>query len=104
MHMEPVGNLYNRLIYAYEFPDNHVYVGLTFNLSKRDRSHMKKNTSPIYLHMVKTGLKPIRKSLTDFMDIKEAQKKENEILQSYIKKGWKPLNRAKTGSLGGKYL
>jgi hypothetical protein len=104
VHMEPVGNIYKRLIYAYEFPDNSVYVGLTFNLNKRDRSHMKKTTSPVYLHIVKTGLKPIRKSLTDFMDKKEAQKKESEILQSYINKGWKPLNRAKTGSLGGKFL
>ncbi len=101
VHMEPMGNKYKRLIYAYEFPDNHIYVGLTYNLNKRDRSHTQKETSAVYRHIQKTGLKPIRKSLTDFLDKNEAVKKENEILDNYIKKGWIPLNIAKTGSLGG---
>ena len=104
MHMEPVGSRYQRLIYAYEFPDNHVYVGLTYNLDKRDRSHTQKETSAVFRHMIETGLKPIRKSLTGYMDKNEAVKKENDVLDSYILKGWIPLNIAKTGSLGGGIL
>jgi predicted GIY-YIG superfamily endonuclease len=104
MHMEPVGNMYKRMIYVYEFPDNHFYVGLTFNLKARTRGHMKSLRSPVFQHISKTGLQPIRKSITDYMDKNEAVKKENQVLNQYIKKGWIPLNKAKTGSLGGKYL
>jgi len=31
-HMKLIGNKYNRLIYVYEFPDNHCYIGLTGNI------------------------------------------------------------------------
>ena len=34
LHMKSIGNKYNRCIYAYEFSDNYVYVGLTCNLEK----------------------------------------------------------------------
>ncbi len=104
MHMEKTGSRFKRLIYAYEFPDKSVYVGLTFNLDKRDRSHMKSPTSAVNIHIQNTGLKPIRKSLTDYMTKEEASKMEGKLKDKYENEGWTILNRAKTGALGGDVL
>jgi predicted GIY-YIG superfamily endonuclease len=103
-HMIPVGSRYKRLIYAYEFPDNSVYVGLTYDMSKRDYSHMNRESSAVYQYMLKTGLKPIKKTLTTFMDKTEASKMEGELEKKYKDNGWIILNRAKTGTLGGDVL
>jgi len=32
------GNRYNKCIYSYEFPDNTVYVGLTYNIEERQKN------------------------------------------------------------------
>jgi hypothetical protein len=103
-HMEKVGSKYKRLIYSYEFPDNSVYVGLTYNLNKRDLSHMKRETSSVYQHMIKTGLKPIRKTLTEFLDRDEASEVEGKLTEKYRQEGWNILNKTKTGALGGSTL
>ena len=42
-HMDHVGNHYYRMLYAFEFPDKSVYVGLTYNYNKRYQHHMKNN-------------------------------------------------------------
>lgn len=47
-HMEPLGHRYSRLVYAYEFPDNHAYVGLTYNKDKRHGEHMRDGRGPVY--------------------------------------------------------
>jgi predicted GIY-YIG superfamily endonuclease len=82
-HMERVGSKYKRLIYSYEFPDNSVYVGLTYNLNKRDFSHMNRESSSVYQHMVKTGLRPIKKTLTEFLDKDEASRVEGKLTEKY---------------------
>jgi predicted GIY-YIG superfamily endonuclease len=103
-HMERAGSKYLRYIYAYEFPDNSVYVGLTYNLDERHRAHMNSPTSSVNLHIQTTGLKPIRKTVSELLDSQEASKVETRILDEYEKKGWTVLNRAKTGVLGGSTL
>lgn len=104
MHMEKTGSRFQRLIYAYEFPDKSVYVGLTYNLNKRDRSHMNSPTSAVNIHIQNTGLRPIRKSLTEFMTKEEASKMEGRLKDKYESEGWTILNKAKTGALGGDVL
>jgi predicted GIY-YIG superfamily endonuclease len=103
-HMELQGSKFKRLIYAYEFPDNSVYVGLTFNMNQRNTSHMNSESSAVFQHMTKTGLVPVKKTLTVFMDKDEASKKETEIENKYRSEGWIILNRTKTGGLGGNKL
>ena len=41
-HMMVIGNLKKRAIYCFEFEDNHVYVGLTYNINKRRNEHLNK--------------------------------------------------------------
>ena len=103
-HMIVVGNQYKRCIYAYEFPNiegkDYVYVGLTDHIPQRDLVHGRKGA--VYTFCKKHSLerpKPIQ--LTDYIDKEEAKEQEGIQLANYVSKGWIPLNRVKTGGLGG---
>lgn len=99
-HMEVLGNRKYRMIYAYEFSDHSVYVGLTFDYKKRGKDHAIDHNSAVNKHIKETGLTPIRKSLTDYLPVKEAQKMEGAYVEKYRREGWVILNRAKTGGAG----
>lgn len=102
---EPLNNkTYNkqkRLIYSYEFPDEHVYVGLTCYPQKRNYFHMNCKDSQVHKYMNKTGFIPNRKFLTEYIDVKNAQKQEGKWVKKYQNWGWNILNKIKTGSIGG---
>lgn len=102
-HMEVLGNRKYRMIYAYEFPDYSVYIGLTFDYKKRGKDHTTDHNSAVYRHIKETGLTPARKFLTDYLPVKEAQKLEGEYVEKYRSEGWKILNIAKTGGAGAVY-
>lgn len=101
-HMTIEGNVYKRCIYAYEFEDNHVYVGLTCNIERRhlERMSSKKDAVKKY-NDENPSVKYKRILLSKYVDVNIAVKLENKYLAKYIKKGWIPLNKAKTGSVGG---
>lgn len=103
-HMKSNGNLYNRCIYAVEFPDNNVYIGLSYDHEKRFHQHLNdiENNSIVLRHNIETGLKPKIIKLTDYVDIETAKILEDEKLKEYKNNGWEILNMAKCGSLGGK--
>lgn len=98
-HMNTIGNHHKRCIYSYEFDDNHVYVGLTYNIEERKKQHDKKG--PVKNHILKTGNLPTLKLLTDYILSELAIVKESEFLDHYISNNWKILNSVKTGALGG---
>ena len=101
-HMVLIGNKYNRCIYAAEFSDNHVYVGLTYNMENRIKEHIKKGRkSSVYNHILNTGLIPEFKKLTEYLDVNIASKLEGDKLEEYIKNGWISLNKNKCGAIGG---
>jgi hypothetical protein len=101
-HFEKVGNKFNRIIYAYEFPDNSVYVGLTYNEKRRQEDHLnlEKAKSMVARHILKTGLNPIFKKLSDFMSQEEAANLESCTIEKYRSDGWTILNKQKGGGLG----
>lgn len=94
----------HRCIYACEFEDNHVYVGLANNLRQRIKQHLRSSKSPIFRHVAETELSPTFKIIRGFEPEKIAQKNEGEVEKMYKENGWILLNRAKTGALGGDYL
>ncbi len=100
-HMIEQGNLFNRMIYSYEFSDKFVYVGLTYNQEKRRSEHLNDDRGPVAKHIEKTGLRPRYKQLSDFIIVKEAKKNEQKFIEKYRKEGWKILNSSKAGALGG---
>lgn len=101
-HMEPLGHIMSRLIYTYEFPDNHVYIGLTSNKDKRHREHMRDGRGPVYKHMNKTGMVPTYRMVSNwYIDYPNAQKLEKDTVDEYKQNGWIILNIAPAGNLGG---
>lgn len=101
-HMNYIGNRYKRCIYAYEFKDNSVYVGLTFNFNVRNNQHMSKGTVFNYIKNKCSKYKYIQ--LTDYIDVEIARIKEGEFVEKYKKFGWNILNKSKTGAVGGKLV
>lgn len=101
-HMKIKGNLKKRFIYVYEFPDNSAYIGLTYNIEKRNNEHLTENNSTVNKHINKTSLQPILKIITEKpIEVNEASLMEGKILNEYKEKGWNILNKIKTGGIGG---
>ncbi len=100
-HMENLGNKYKRCIYSYEFTDNYVYIGLTYNLQKRQSNRDWDTTDQVNKYIKKSNLQPIRKQLTDYIDVEDAVKLEKYYVEKYKNEGWNILNKSKTGGIGG---
>ena len=99
-HFVRLGHKYKRFLYSCEFADNSVYIGLTYNTSKRFQSHLKEGS--VYNHIIDCDCLPTFKILTEKpVDVDEAVGLEEYYLQKYKSEGWNTLNRAKTGSIGG---
>jgi hypothetical protein len=103
-HMVSVGNKYKRCIYSYEFSDNYVYVGLTYNLTERHNNRFSKKIDIVYKHYNKTGINPILKQLTEYITVKEARVLEGVFVEKYKSDGWNILNIYDTGGIGGNIL
>lgn len=101
-HMELIGDRYHRCIYSYEFSDNHVYVGLTCNLKRRQCDRDFDLDDAVTKHKLNSGLQPIRKQLTNYINVNDAILLEGQFLRKYINDGWIALNRNKTGGIGSK--
>lgn len=98
-HMKVLEGLSKRVVYAYEFPDNSVYVGLTHNVTDREKQH--KERGSVSEHLKETNLVPTLKIISDdYIDPSDAQKMEACTVEEYRQNGWVILNKAKTGSLG----
>lgn len=91
-----------RLVYAYEFSDKSVYVGLTVDEIRRKSGHLDLEdiTSPVAMHIIKTGLSPIYKIIIKDLSPSDSQDIEACTVEKYRLDGWTILNRYKTGSLG----
>jgi hypothetical protein len=104
--MIPLGNLYNRLVYVYEFPQvNAVYVGITYHEDRRKKGHMQiDSNSSVRKFMEETNLEPQYKVVSDgYIDYQQAQKLEGDLVEKYKNDGWQILNKVKTGGLGGSF-
>lgn len=100
-HLEIIGNKYKRLIYSYEFCDNHCYIGLTGNIKRRNKQHLYgKDKSSVKKYIEKTKLIPKLIIKSDYVDVNLAILLEEKILNEYKNNGWIILNEVKTGNIG----
>jgi len=102
-HMPKIGNLYKRCIYAFEFPDNNVYIGLTYNIDIIEKQHYISSKSQVNKHYIESGLEPKLVKLTDYIDVNLAKIKEGEYIQNYKNNNWYILNSQKAGNIGGNH-
>lgn len=96
-HMKNDNSEDDRCIYAYEFNDNSVYVGLTKNVKNRNNLHMKHGS--VFEH-IKICDDFKLKILTNYLPVYESRLKEDEYLNYYKNSGWNILNKIKTGGIG----
>ena len=101
-HMNKIGNRYERCIYACEFEDNTVYIGLTYNIDKRFYEHNIDINSAVYKYRKYSKLVPKIIKLTNYINVDEAKIKEGEYVEQYRNNGWSILNKIKTGGIGSK--
>jgi len=114
-HMEII-NASPKHIYAYEFYDKEnnpiaVYVGLTCDMTRRNKEHQtgycafgKEETQVFKFIKENPKLKYEIKLLEpNQYEGREAEQKEIEWEEKYRHNGWRTLNIAKPGSLGGLY-
>ena len=100
-HMERIGNKVKRLLYVYEFSDNHCYIGLTGNKNRRHLDHFKDKDSSVNKHYIKTGLEPKLYIKTEYLPVVDAVLLEEKFLNEYKENNWIILNQVKTGGIGG---
>ena len=98
-HMETVGNRYKRAIYAFEFEDHSVYIGLTFNYDVRYREHFTQDKQ-VGRKLKTTPAKFIR--FNKWLSLDEAGKAEAETIEDYRRRGWTILNKMKPGGVGSR--
>ncbi len=99
-HMITCGNRYNRCIYAYEFPDNHVYVGLTYDIIKRNINRKSNYNDQVTKYIKKSKLKPNIIQLTDYLPVDDASNQEKLYIEKYKNCGWVVLNKIAGGGIG----
>jgi predicted GIY-YIG superfamily endonuclease len=100
-HMEVFGNMKKRLVYVYEFSDNHCYVGLTGNIKRRNNQHTNSDMkSNVNKHLKETNLIPKLITISDYIEDIDAILLEEITLNKYKYDGWIILNEVKTGGLG----
>lgn len=98
-HMKVLEGLAKRVVYAFEFPDNSVYIGLTHDVKKRERQHQDRGS--VSEHFKETNLTPNLVIISDdYIDANDAQKMEACTIELYRSNGWNILNKSKAGSLG----
>lgn len=90
---------FDRIIYVYEFEDGSAYIGLTKNFEKRHYYRKYYLYDGVTNHINNTNLIPKIKFLTDYINAKEAQIKEQEYIELYRNNGWNILNKIKGGHL-----
>lgn len=95
--MKALGHRYKRAIYAFEFQDRSVYVGLTYSYEERYKDHMKR-TKVIIAKASKMNFEFIK--FHKFYELEEAKIQEQKAIDGYRKRGWKILNKARAGILG----
>jgi len=99
-HMPRRGSHYSRIIYVFEFKDHYAYVGLTYDIERRKKEHLKDSLSPVFQHIQETKQKYKFKLLTDWLTKDDAAIRENELIEEYRSNGWNMLNRMPGGGLG----
>ena len=104
-HMERRGKWSKRKIYAFTFSDGYAYIGLSLQPEYRMKQHIKEDEdSPVFLHIQKSGASYEFNILTDWLDAAVAGAVEEDFISKYKADGWKMLNKAKGGALGGAHI
>ena len=90
----------DKCVYAYEFSDRSVYVGITNNIQRRTSDRKRRPYDTVTRYTNESGLIPIHKQLTELLPVEEAVFLEAKFVEEYKNNNWYILNKAKTGGVG----
>lgn len=97
----------DRVIYVYELPDNHAYVGLTMNIEQRDAQHrgvdkyFGRKGDSLYEYCKSANIEmPKPKILEEGLSRQDAGNAERKWIKKYRKDGWRLINKNDGGSTG----
>jgi predicted GIY-YIG superfamily endonuclease len=95
-------SILHRDIYSFVFEQTKtIYIGLTCNIKRRFKEHLKKSYSPVFRYIQETNQKYEFKVLTESPLMSEdAAKKECELIDKFLSEGWILLNSNSGGNLG----
>lgn len=99
-HMTPKAHPYSGsyVVYAFEFADNHAYVGHTFKEKLRKGQHMQ--SGPVLRHLAVCHDYTYKILEKDIKSPAESAEAEERWQARYREQGWIPLWSAKAGGLG----
>ena len=103
-HMAVLGNHFKRGIYAIEFEDGSVYVGLTYNYTERFNQHKRNSSNKSVRNKINDGIKHEFIAFEKYFSPEKAVLEEKKKAEEYINRGFKLINIGKLGggaSLGG---
>lgn len=102
-HMKKLGSKRKRLVYGYFFPkSNAVYIGLTYDIGQRNLAHTQDDKRPtsVRKYINTTNEIPKLVKFTDYIDVDEAAKKEDEFISKFRREGFVIINKVKGGGVG----
>jgi hypothetical protein len=105
-HMVKYYGIQKRYLYKIEFPKKVVYIGLTYDVNKRELEHLtinSKRLTSVGEYIKKTGIKPETKVL-EYGDVKKMKHKESDYIEHYKRKGYILLNKSDGGELGTSFI
>lgn len=89
-------------VYAYEYENNFVYVGLTNNIKRRDYDHKTDINDTLFSYSNKNNLQiPNYKILENNLTSYESALSEIKWIKIYKDNGWHLINKNKGGTIGG---
>jgi len=95
-HMDIVGSHKKRCVYIYKFDNNQVYIGLTYNVSKRHRCHKEKGILKKFPNYDK-----LPEIISDgYINVERAMELEMSTIKKYKENGYIVLNTMKGGQIG----
>ena len=100
-HMSIIGNRCKRAIYALEFPNNSVYVGLSFNPEGRLKKHGNSSNNKHVREYVKSQAYYHEVIFEGWYDQRNVKIAEEDTIRYYEDLGYNVLNIHKAGGLGG---
>jgi predicted GIY-YIG superfamily endonuclease len=100
VHMRTVGHAYKRAIYAIEFEDRSVYVGLTYDYKARIADHLSNSSNRHVKERIESGVAYKIVEFDDWYDNEGARLAEDSTVKQYENDGFTILNIAATGGGG----
>jgi hypothetical protein len=105
LHMEIIGDRYNRFIYKLIFPNiNSIYIGLTYNFEERKNHHMKKSSNKYVRDLLGKNEEHIWVCDKELISQNKIGDVEKTLIVEYKDNGWNVLNISNGGGLGGGYI